>query len=74
MFFLFAAFGTITRVCGLKIWILQKLKWQKNFRRYGHEKNPSILEVWGKDEIPDHNFIIIWKENYGDVWLFKLNN
>ncbi|CAL9130738.1 inactive glucose-6-phosphate 1-dehydrogenase 4, chloroplastic-like isoform X1 [Musa acuminata AAA Group] len=44
-FFHCAASGTTTRVCELKIWMLEKLKWRKNFRTHGWEKKPRMLQV-----------------------------
>ncbi|KAJ8511628.1 hypothetical protein OPV22_002062 [Ensete ventricosum] len=44
-FFHCAASGTTTRVCELKIWMLEKLKWQKKFRTHGWEKKPMMLQV-----------------------------
>lgn len=37
------------RVCGLKIWILQKLEHLKSIRRHGWQKKPEKLEIIGKD-------------------------
>ncbi|URD83496.1 glucose-6-phosphate 1-dehydrogenase, partial [Musa troglodytarum] len=44
-FFHCAASGTTTRVCELKIWMLERLKWQKNIRTHGWEKKPRMLQV-----------------------------